>query len=96
MVLMSCRKAQIASARYLCSNCWGALEYHTKDNGSCEVTCATEGCKASGFVSKNHVEYIEKQSLSEKIKVKLNLRKHLDWISYEQKTNEQIMSELGY
>jgi hypothetical protein len=39
---------------------------------------------------------MEAEAANERLKVHYNLRKHLDWIPYEKRTNEQILSDLGF
>jgi hypothetical protein len=95
-VKMSPRAAQVTTVRYVCANCWEPLVWDYNDDGSATVTCETEGCPCSGFISKRTIEHIEAEARNERLKAEFNLRKHLDWIPYEKQSNEQILSDLGF
>jgi hypothetical protein len=95
-VKMSPRAAQAICARYVCANCWEKLVWDYIDDNIAEVSCETEGCPCNGFVTKVHVEILETEAVSERMKVEFNLRKFVDWIPYEPMTSEQILKDLGF
>ena len=95
-MFLNLNDATYTEARYLCSNCWGDLLNLRIGPNSYDVRCKTEGCPCHGYVSKRHVEMIEAKAHAELIRVRINLRKYVDWIPYEPLTNEQILNKLGF
>lgn len=96
-VTMGLHKAVKTAARYLCANCWGPLTYDPLDMSTASVTCRTEDCPCSGFVSKGYVERLEAEAEHEAIKIKRNIRGKVDFLpALEKKTNDEILKELGF
>jgi len=101
MVRMSYNEAQAAQRNYVCSACWGELDYRQDNPDDCrDVSVFCFSCKdqTPGFVSRKHAEWEAGESARLYEIAKRALRDSLPWLRRPplNLTQEQIMRQLGY
>jgi hypothetical protein len=99
-VIMSFWEAKVTIRDYVCSACWGPLDYiqHDKDNPKiATVTCMFCKDHTPGFVTKKYAERKAERNHQEFEEAKRALRAALPWMKIKlEATEKSILQKLGY